>query len=65
MTKDFLKAFGLTIRDQVIMKNSVEVKGLGTFSAEHTSQRQEKKADGTLVMMPPKDSIEFKADLEE
>lgn len=65
MTKDFLKAFGLTIRDQVIMKNSVEVKGLGTFSAEHTSQTQEKKADGTMVMMPPKDSIEFKADMED
>lgn len=65
MTKDFLKAFGLTIRDQIIMKNSVEVKGLGTFTAEHTSQEQTKRADGTLVMQPPKDSIEFKADLED
>lgn len=65
MTKDFLKVFGLTIRDQIIMKNSIEVKGLGTFKAEHTSQRQEKGADGTLLMQPPKDSIEFKADLED
>ena len=65
MTKDFLKVFGLTIRDQIIMKNSVEVKGLGTFKAEHTSQQQEKKADGRLIMQPPKDSIEFKADLED
>lgn len=64
MTKDFLKAFGLTIRDQIIMKNSVEVKGLGIFKAEHTSQHQEKKAEGKLVMQPPKDSIKFKADLE-
>jgi nucleoid DNA-binding protein len=64
MTKDFLKVFGLTIRDQIIMKNSVEVKGLGTFKAEHTSQQQEKAADGKLVMMPPKDSVEFKADME-
>lgn len=64
MTKEFLKAFGLTIRDQIIMKNSVEIKGLGTFKAEHTSQQQERRADGQLVMQPPKDSIEFKADLE-
>jgi len=65
MTKDFLKAFGLTIRDQIIMKNSVEIKGLGTFKAEHRSQEQEKKSDGTLVMQPPRDSIEFKANLED
>tara|TARA_R110002124_G_scaffold221839_1_gene387301 strand:+ start:22777 stop:22974 length:198 start_codon:yes stop_codon:yes gene_type:complete len=64
MTKNFLKVFGLTIRDQIIMKNSVEVKGLGTFKAAHTSQQQEKKPDGKLVMQPPKDSIEFKAALE-
>lgn len=65
MTKDFLKVFGLTIRDQVIMKNSVEIKGLGTFKAEHTSQQQERNSNGKLVMQPPKDSIEFKADLED
>jgi nucleoid DNA-binding protein len=65
MTKDFLKVFGLTIRDQVIMKNSVEIDGLGAFSAYHKSQEQEKRADGTLVMQPPKDSIEFKANMEE
>ncbi|MEQ9280369.1 MAG: HU family DNA-binding protein [Balneola sp.] len=65
MTNDFLKVLGLTIRDQIIMKNSVEIKGLGTFKAEHTSQQQERKGDGKLVMLPPKDSIEFKADMGE
>ncbi len=65
MTKDFLKAFGITIRDQIIMKNSVEVKGLGVFKAEHTSQQQEKRADGSIVMLPPKDSIEFKSQVGE
>lgn len=65
MTKEFLKAFGITIRDQIIMKNSVEIEGLGTFRAEHTSQRQEKRADGSLVMQPPKDSIEFKSSMED
>lgn len=62
MNKDFLKAFALTIRDQIIMKNSVQVDGLGTFKSHHTSQRQEKRGDGTTIMLPPKDSIEFKAD---
>ncbi len=62
MTKDFLKAFGLVIRDQIIMKNSVEISGLGTFKAVHTNQKQEKRADGSTVMVPPRDSIEFKAE---
>ena len=62
MTKDFLKAFGIVIRDQIIMKNSVEVEGLGTFKAVHHSQSQEKRADGTTVMLPPRDTIEFTAE---
>lgn len=62
MTKDFLKAFGIVVRDQVIMKNSVEITGLGTFKAVHHSQKQEKRADGTTVMLPPRDSIEFEAE---
>ena len=64
MTKDFLQAFGVVIRDQIIMKNSVEVSGLGTFKAVHHSQTQEKRADGTTVMMPPRDVIEFTSDKE-
>jgi nucleoid DNA-binding protein len=65
MTKAFLEVFVITVRDQIIMKNTVEVKGLGVFKAEHMSQQQEKRADGTTVMMPPKDYMEFKADLED
>ncbi len=62
MTKDFLKAFGIVIRDQVIMKNSVQVNGLGTFKAAHHTQKQEKRADGKTVMLPPRDVIEFNAE---
>lgn len=62
MTKEFLSAFGIVVRDQIIMKNSVEVEGLGTFNAIHKNQKQEKRADGTTVMLPPQDSIEFKAE---
>ncbi|MEX0608764.1 MAG: HU family DNA-binding protein [Balneolaceae bacterium] len=59
MTKEFLETLGIVIRDQVIMKNSVEIKGLGTFKAVHQNQKQEKQVDGTNVMVPPNDSIEF------
>lgn len=62
MTKDFLKAFGTVIRDQIIMKNSVEISELGTFKPAHQNQRQEKRADGVTVMNPPRDVIEFKAE---
>lgn len=65
MTKEFLTAFGIVIRDQVIMKNSVEISGLGTFKAVHHSQHLEKRADGKTVMMPPRDAIEFVAELED
>ena len=64
MTKDFLQAFGVIIRDQIIMKNSVEVTGLGTFKALHHTQHQEKRADGATVIMPPRDSIEFTSEKE-
>lgn len=62
MTKDFLEAFGIVIRDQIIMKNSVEIEGLGTFKAVHHSQKQEKRADGITIMLPPRDAIEFTAE---
>ncbi len=64
MTKDFLKAFSEVVRDQIIMKNSIEIEGLGTFKPVHTNQKQDQKADGITVMMPPKDAIEFVAQKE-
>lgn len=62
MDKDFLETLGIVIRDQIIMKNSVEIKDLGTFKPVHHNQKQEKRADGTNVMVPPKDTIEFSAE---
>lgn len=59
MRKEFLQAFSEVIRDQIIMKNSVEVSGLGTFKSAHFSQQQETRADGVTIMMPPRDAIEF------
>lgn len=62
MTKEFLETLGIVIRDQIIMKNSVDIKGLGTFKPVHHTQKQEKRADGTNIMVPPKDAIEFTAE---
>lgn len=62
MTKEFFDTLGIVIRDQIIMKNSVEIKGLGTFKAVHTNQQQQKNAEGTNVMVPPSDTIEFVAE---
>lgn len=62
MTDELLKTLGIVIRDQIIMKNSVEINGLGTFKAVHHNQKQEKRADGSNVMVPPKDTIEFTAE---
>jgi nucleoid DNA-binding protein len=62
MTKEFLEAFSVIIRDQVMMKKTVEIFGLGTFKVVHFNQQQEQRADGTSVMMPPRDAIEFIAE---
>lgn len=62
MDNEFLETLGIIIRDQIIMKNSVEIKGLGTFRAVHYNQKQEKGPDGRNVVVPPKDTIEFTAD---
>ena len=64
MTKKFLEAFSSVIKDQIIMKNSVNISGLGTFNAVHISQKQEQKSDGSTTMTPPKDIIEFVASTE-
>lgn len=62
MEKEFLDALGVVIRDQIIMKNTVQIKGLGTFKPVHHNQRQDKRADGVNIMRPPKDTIEFEAE---
>lgn len=62
MTDEFLEALEMVIRDQIIMKNSVEINELGTFKPVHQNQKQEKRADGTNMMIPPKDTLEFTAE---
>ncbi len=62
MDKEFLNAFSKVVRNQISTKNEVRLKGIGTFKSVHRSQRQQQYEDGRVVMLPPKDSIEFTPD---
>ena len=64
MTKEFLQVFSVVIRDQIIMKKSIGIVGLGSFEVVHFTQKQEQRADGVTVMIPPRDAIEFVAEQE-
>lgn len=55
----FLKAFSETVRNQLAHKCEVRLDGIGTFKAVHHKQYQQQYQDGRVVMMPPKDRIEF------
>lgn len=51
------------MREQFINKNRVEIDGLGRFEVVHHEQHQEKFDNGKIVMMPPKDVLEFKSNI--
>lgn len=59
MEREFIIAFADIIREQIAQKNEVRVKDLGTFRQKHIQQFQQQYANGQVVMMPPKDEIEF------
>ncbi|MDX1637368.1 MAG: HU family DNA-binding protein [Balneolaceae bacterium] len=59
MDKEFVTAFADIIRDQIVRKNVITIKGLGTFKQIHRKQYQKQHSNGQVVMMPPKDEIEF------
>lgn len=59
MNQEFLSAFTDIIRDQLVRKNSITIKGLGTFKKEHIQQFQQQHTNGRVVMMPPKDIVKF------
>ena len=62
MDDEFLQAFAEVIRKQVAHRCEVELPGVGVFKAEHQKQYQQQYQDGRVVMMPPKDTIQFTAD---
>lgn len=62
MQKEFLTALADTIRDQVVRKNEIHIKGLGTFKQVHKKQYQKQHANGQVVMIPPEDQVKFVAE---
>lgn len=59
MEKEFLTALSEIIRDQIVRKNEIQIKGLGTFKQEHIRQHQQQHSNGQVVMVPPKDVVKF------
>lgn len=63
MNREFLIAFKDVMREQFANKNRVELEGLGQFEVVHVEQHQETYDNGKVVMMPPKDVLEFKSNI--
>ena len=62
MDEEFKRAFSEVVRNQLAHKCDVELEGIGVFKPEHQKQYQQQYKDGRVVMMPPKDTINFIAD---
>lgn len=63
MEPQFIKSFIQVIKEQLAADNTVKVNGLGQFQKVHQSQSQKRMDDGSVVLVPPKDKIEFKSDI--
>lgn len=62
MDEDFLQLFKEGVRDQLIQFNEVNVEGLGVFRPVHQPQRKWEYKNGKVVLLPPKDYLEFNAE---
>lgn len=62
MRQEIEKAFKSVIRDQLIQQNKVYIEGLGEFRPEHLSQRKWEYKNGKVVLLPPRDYLEFTDD---
>ena len=53
--------FKKVLRDQLIQENTVKIEDLGVFSPGHRTQRKWEYKNGKVVLLPPKDYLEFKS----
>jgi len=63
MEPQFIKSFIQIIKEQIAADNTVNVNGLGQFQKVHQSQSHKRMDDGSVVLVPPKNKIEFKSDI--
>jgi nucleoid DNA-binding protein len=50
------------VREELMKRGSITIPSLGTFKVEHHSQERKSKEDGTVVMTPPSDRLNFSPD---
>lgn len=63
MEPRFIKNFVQVVKEQIAKDNHVRIDGLGQFLKVHQTQTQKKLDNGRIVLMPPKDKIEFKPEI--
>ncbi len=59
----FIKKLKDIVREEISRDNRVELDGVGEFRKVHHKQTQKKNDDGSIVILPPRDSIEFKPEI--
>lgn len=59
----FIKKLKDVIREQVANDNRIQIDGVGEFYKVHHNQTQKKHDDGSIVILPPHDTIEFKSQI--
>lgn len=59
----FIKKLKDVIREQVANNNRVLLDGVGEFHKVHQKQKQKKDENGRVVILPPRDTIEFKPEI--
>lgn len=57
--KNFVENFREVIRDELVKRKSVQIDGLGTFRVKHEKQRQQHNESGQVVLLPPRDIVQF------
>jgi nucleoid DNA-binding protein len=55
----FRKAFIEEIRNELLRDNNIVVDGVGLFTKKHVQAEEENQPDGTILLHPPKDVLEF------
>lgn len=63
MEPKFVKTFIQVMKEQLAQDNLIHLEGLGKFQKTHQTHSQKKLDDGRVMLMPPKDIIEFKPEI--
>jgi nucleoid DNA-binding protein len=62
MNEDLKNELLNIIRDELMKRGTVSIPSLGIFKVEHHSQERKLQEDGSVVMTPPSDRLNFSPD---